>query len=378
MSGKIQVRRGTDAQRITQILDAGEPAYCTDTKQFYVGDGTTFGGNPVTSLQTSFRNRVINGNFDQWQRATSAGATSSVNAYLTADRWKMFAAGSSLTSSQLLFTQGQTTVPNNPYAAHRAVVSSVAGASNAVVMSTFLEDVSLLSGKTVTVSFWGKADATRNIAVELQQNFGSGGSPSASSTDGGRLFSLTTAWQKFTFTTTVASISGKTIGTSGLSTSATALAFWFDAGSSFASRAANLGQQSGTFDIAQIQLEDGSVATQFELRPPFIELALCQRYCFGQTLISGGAFAVGHQYSTTSAMAQFATPVSMRTTSPTLTITGAIRWAGSATGTTNPTLAGGTSNQFLLLFTITGGTQYQGGYAAASGGNALMILDAEL
>jgi hypothetical protein len=39
------------------------------------------------------------------------------------------------------------------------------------------------------------------------------------------------------------------------------LFFYFDAGSNYASRSANLGQQSGTFDIAQVKIEDGSVAT---------------------------------------------------------------------------------------------------------------------
>ena len=33
-----------------------------------------------------------------------------------------------------------------------------------------------------------------------------------------------------------------------------------------------------TLDIAQIQLEEGSVATPFENRPYGLELALCQRY----------------------------------------------------------------------------------------------------
>lgn len=44
----IKVRRGTDAQRLLVLLEQGEIAYTTDTKKFYVGDGTTYGGNEIT------------------------------------------------------------------------------------------------------------------------------------------------------------------------------------------------------------------------------------------------------------------------------------------------------------------------------------------
>jgi hypothetical protein len=112
------------------------------------------------------------------------------------------------------------------------------------------------------LSFWAKADANKNIAIEYFQGFGTGGSPSASVTGiGSQLISLTTTWQKKTVTVTLPSIVGKTLGTDGAQTTFTGIGFWFDAGSNWAFRSANLGQQSGTFDIAQIKIEDGSVAT---------------------------------------------------------------------------------------------------------------------
>jgi hypothetical protein len=58
------------------------------------------------------------------------------------------------------------------------------------------------------------------------------------------------------------------------------ICIWFDAGSDFNSRTDSLGQQSGTFDIAQVQIEPGPVATPFEQRPIGTELALCQRYFY--------------------------------------------------------------------------------------------------
>jgi hypothetical protein len=49
---KIIIRRGTDVQRRTAnvtgiTFDQGEPAYCTDTKRLFVGDGAVVGGTAV-------------------------------------------------------------------------------------------------------------------------------------------------------------------------------------------------------------------------------------------------------------------------------------------------------------------------------------------
>ena len=81
-----------------------------------------------------------------------------------------------------------------------------------------------------------------------------------------------------TVTATIPSISGKTLGTN--NNSYLILAIWFDAGSTFNARTDSLGQQSGTFEIAQVQVEPGPVATPFERRPIGTELALCQRYYY--------------------------------------------------------------------------------------------------
>lgn len=45
--GKIQVRRGTTAERLSVVLDNGEPAWDTDSKEFFLGDGVTPGGVPI-------------------------------------------------------------------------------------------------------------------------------------------------------------------------------------------------------------------------------------------------------------------------------------------------------------------------------------------
>jgi len=219
-----------------------------------------------------FRNRIINGNFDIWQRGTSFTG----NEY-GADRWVNNRVGTTSTHSQEPFTVGQTAVPNEPTYFCRTVVTSVAGAGNFSLLLQKIEDVRTFAGQQITTSFWAKVDAIKNISVELVQEFGTGGSPSVRVYSiGTTKVSIGTSWQKVTVTATVPSISGKTLGTT--VNNFLGLAIWFDAGSDFNARTDSLGQQSGTFDIAQVQIEPGSVATPFEQRPIGTELALCQRY----------------------------------------------------------------------------------------------------
>lgn len=233
-----------------------------------------------TSIQTNttfgYRNKLINGNFDIWQRGTSQTAAG----YFSADRWNNSHVGSSKTVSRQAFSVGQNVVSGNPTFFMRTVVTSVTGSTNYVVASQRIEDVTLFSGSQLTVTFWAKADANRNIATEHYQSFGTGGSPSADVTGiSPQTFALTTSWQKFSYVINVPSVSGKTLGTN--NDDYFQLMFWFDGGSSFNSRNNSLGQQSGTFDIARVSIVDGDATGEndpFSFRHYQQELALCQRY----------------------------------------------------------------------------------------------------
>lgn len=62
----IRIRRGTDAQRLTVVLQDGEIAWTTDTQEFFVGDGVTLGGifigpGAVGAFVPLTRNITING-----------------------------------------------------------------------------------------------------------------------------------------------------------------------------------------------------------------------------------------------------------------------------------------------------------------------------
>lgn len=245
----------------------------------------------INSGPTSgFKNKIINGNFDFWQRGTSF-----TGAEYGADRWIQGRVTSTSTFSRQTFTLGQADVPNNPTYWSRYIVASTAGAGNYVNTEQRIEDVRTLSGQQVTVSFWAKADSAKPISVELYQNFGSGGTPSSAVIGiGVTKTTLSTSWQRVTVTATLPSISGKTLGTN--NDSYVGVVVWFDAGSNFNSRTSSLGQQSGTFDIAQVQLEQGPIATTFEQRPLGTELALCERYYEFVTAAAGTQATAGNGY----------------------------------------------------------------------------------
>lgn len=212
---------------------------------------------------------LINGNFSIWQRSASTTA----NGYKSVDRWAHYSAGTSHAVSRAPFAAGQASVPDNPKYFYRAVVSSVAGAANYSYFSQSLEDVGLLSGKTVTVSFWAQADTAKNVAIDFYQSFGTGGSGSLQAI-GATKFTLSTSWQQYKFTVAMPGVSGKTLGTD----HATVLRIWLDAGANHGSQSSGLGQQSGRFDFAQFKVEAGEIATAWYPRFPAEELALCLRY----------------------------------------------------------------------------------------------------
>jgi hypothetical protein len=296
---------------------------------------TSLNGGPLAG----FRNRIINGDFNIWQRGTSFTASD-----YGVDRWAHSRIGTTHTATRQAFTLGQTDVPGEPTYYCRTVVSSVAGAGNYALLRQRIEDVRTFAGQQVTISFWAKADATKNISIELEQSFGNGGSPSAEVEGiGTTKVSIGASWQKITVTATLPSISGKTLGTSGGSW--LALFIWFDAGSNFNSRTDSLGQQSGTFEIAQVQLEPGPVATPFEHRPIGAELALCQRYYCEQA-----AHAQGPVVGVMTTPIYF--PVSMRATPTRTNIS-----AGGTNGANSPviTVLNSSSARFQINITLNGG-----------------------
>jgi hypothetical protein len=224
-----------------------------------MADSSTATGLSWATQSLSNRNMVVNGDFKIWQRGTSF--SSPANATFTADRWFMYydGSGATRTISQQTFTGDNPTGLNvSNYMRFAQTVAGTGSATNG--MFSKIEDVRKLNGQTVTLSFYGKADASRTVTWQTYQEFGTSGSGAvqANSTN----FSFTSSWQRFSVSFTMPSVSGKTI-TSNSSVSFI-VAFPVNA--------------TGTFDITGIQLEAGSVATPFESEDYGTTLAKCQRY----------------------------------------------------------------------------------------------------
>ena len=302
-------------------------------------------------------NAIINGNFDIWQRATSQTASG----YGSADRWRYSISGSTQAVSRQAFTLGQTDVPNNPKYYSRTVVSSVAGAGSLVIMNQRIEGAGTFAGTTATLSFWAKADASKNIAIEFYQNFGTGGSPSTPVDGIGVItVALTTSWVKYTVSVAIPSISGKTLGTNGNDN--LQVSIWLEAGSAYNARTNSLGQQSGTFEFSQVQVEAGAVASTFYPRTEGEELALCQRYFqsidtnTGNANSVAAAIAAGHSSNTTTSYYFLPFIVTMRTT-PSFTISNTYDFQSVDTtirNLTNLTLYNGTISGIGLRGTAVG------------------------
>jgi hypothetical protein len=214
---------------------------------------------PLSSPVSSYKNKIINGGFDIWQRGTSFSTS---NAY-TADRWVIVgASGQTVSVSQQSFTPGAA--PVSGYEGTFFARLTWSGTPSGTYWFTQrVEDVRTLAGQTVTLSFWAKASSTTSAFTPMfEQNFGTGGSSIVGTT--GSAITLTTSWQRFTQTFSIPSISGKTIGTSS----------YLEVRPLVGSTAVT----GNNIDIWGVQVENGNIATQFEQRFIEDELKMCKRY----------------------------------------------------------------------------------------------------
>jgi hypothetical protein len=266
------------------------------------------------------KNKIINGDFTFNQRGFTSNTTTAAYNF---DRWLQQNSGGTFTVTPQTFTAGAA-----PVAGYEAtnfvqgITATQSAAGDYAIITQRIEDVRTFAGNSVTISFWAKANTgTPKIGVELQQNFGSGGSPSAAVSTPAGSITLTTSFARYSVTVAVPSISGKTIGST-VNTSYLELNLWTSAGATFATRASSIGIQNFTASIWGVQVEYGSKATPFQTASGDSiqgELAMCQRYYvrFGGAAVYE-AMGQGAGWTTTRAGIQVRLPVTMRKAPTTL------------------------------------------------------------
>lgn len=354
----------------------GQMSYLKDTDSVESYSGSAWvavGGSVATSLGFSAgKNIIINGDFGVWQRGTSF--SNPADTTYTADRFMVFGNGSGATKtvSQQTFTPGTAPVAGYEGTFFWRMAQTVAGTGATYnLMLQRIENVRNDANQTVTFSAWLKADAARTLTFSFNRNYGTGGSSMDYSVATSSNLSVTTSWTRFTFSFTMPTVAGKTIGPNS----------YIEACINYPLNTAQ------TIDVWGVQLEAGSTATAFQTASATIggELALCQRYYWRQNAGSDAGdythFASG--WATTTSQINFypKLPVSMRVR-PT-----SVEYSTLAASNGNVALsislltngASGSTNWAGLSGTVSGATQYGPYYLAANGSASAYIgLSAEL
>lgn len=315
---QIQMRNGTTAQwnSATPTMLAGEIGYNTDTRKIKIGDGSNNWSALNYYNDTLDNNYIIDGNFQIAQVNPTVGTeitNPATGSYPVFDLWRTnFDANGgtfpTVKHSQQLITSGS--VPNSKYC-HRINVNGAGtslGASSYYALNHIIEHgTQNLCGlnKKVTLSFYAKSTiSNKKIGVHLEQNYGTGGSPSGAEVITGNKFTLTSSWAKYTHTFTTNTLVGKTFGTG--SDDFVRVAFLSQWGATTASVVGDVSAEtfvgSGDIEIAQVKLEPGDTATTFMPRPYDVELRRCQRYLFNMDALNNvlTTYSVGgNGYSST-------------------------------------------------------------------------------
>ena len=359
-------------------------------------------GNPALAdvREPNFRNIIINGDMSQSQRSTSVSSITSAG-YYTVDRWRtdVVTAGT--------WTQSQSTdVPTgqgffNSLKLDCTTADASLAAGDRVFYSHRIEDQNCTylkkgtsSAESTTVSFWVKSNKTGTYICELFD--------SHNSRHINKSYTISSAntWEKKTITF-AGDTSGAFANDNGIGLM---LQFWLAAGSTYTSgtlqtswgSTTNANRAVGQVNLADstsnewyitgVQLEAGSVASDFEFLPVDINLQRCQRYYH---LIDDGdntsGIGVATSYTATTAYLIASLNPEMRTTPSIDQVSGTsyYNYLNEATGKTFNSFslsATNSTNKFVRInnaenISITAGTS---GWFKTNDTSAYIAFDAEL
>jgi hypothetical protein len=214
------------------------------------------------------KNFVTNGGFDIWQRGSSFALNTSS---YTADRWQGYrsVAGSTVTAVN---TSDTTNLPHILYCARVQRDSGNTSTAAIELWQAFETPNSVpLSGKTVTLSFYARkgnnfSSSSNLLNVTLATGTGTNQNPVSYT---GRVdeisqsVTLTTTWQRFSFTKTLASN-------------------FYEIFIDFYYNPTGTAGAADYYEITGVQLELGSTATMFSRCGGniFNELEICKRYYY--------------------------------------------------------------------------------------------------
>jgi len=242
---------------------------------YFTSASTAIFFDVVDSIPTSYglsagKNAIINSAFDIWQRGTSLASVAAYNNY-TADRYPFnFGTNTTATISRQL-TNDTTNLPFIQYCARMQRNNGATTVANLAIHYTLEnQDTNRFIGQSVTFSFYARRGANYSSASNvLNIAFASGTGTDQSIANGltgqtnfiSSTATLTTTWQRFTYTGTVP-------------TTATQIGFF-----AYALTSGTAGAND-YFEMTGLQLELGLTATAFARNATTSqgELAACQRY----------------------------------------------------------------------------------------------------
>jgi hypothetical protein len=251
---------------------------------------------------SGFRNKLINGNFDFWQRGTTFGfrnPTSEPDRY-TADRWKLVNTGGSTADrlgvevNRVALGVGDLRTSNvySPHGLEFSIGTGGFGATSETYLFQRIEGVEQFPNGYATVSFYARSTVSNaKLGVAFRRDWGGGTAPDYATTgveknsqkNSGFVMNVPTTWTRFSHTFALPDARGGLTGSNG--TDGPEIKFYIRAGSDLVGEDVveeidgNLaGVNNYKIYVAQVQFEYGQDATPFELNDPTSEFNRCLRY----------------------------------------------------------------------------------------------------
>jgi len=300
VKGAVQL---SDSTSTTSSVLASTP---TATKSAYDLAASAYAPAFTNNIYAG-KNKVINGAFNVWQRGTSVAVAATSTVY-TSDRFTFINGANQACTIARQATNDTTNLPFIQYCARVQRNSGQTG-TGALIFGQPLDTATSIpfAGKTVVYSFYARAGANYSATSNALTAYLIGGTGTDQALTGftgatviiGSSATLTTTWQRFTFSAAVAST-------------------YTQLGVRLDYTPTGTAGTNDYYEVTGIQLEIGSTATPFQTASGTIggELALCQRYYvrLGASAAYDNYGSGGFGISTTVAQMAFPLPVQMRVT----------------------------------------------------------------